>query len=231
MSPPTSGTRARPYRRWLAPRSKPSASTWWPVPTPRWPGYPSWPARRWWPGSSTGATSGAPTWRRRWARWRPCWVRRLPWPSRRRARHCTCRTRWNRKPTWMTRCGAGWRSVPKRCAKSSFSRVPCATDTTRSPTRSRRPAPPSRPASATRGYTMGKSGRASRRSSRPEPTAAMPPSAAPAKTRDCTCRRCRPRRSAPTRRPRRSALRVRRCGPVRSTRPSTCAGCGKRSPR
>ncbi|EFD61216.1 5-methyltetrahydropteroyltriglutamate-homocysteine methyltransferase metE [Mycobacterium tuberculosis EAS054] len=142
MSPPTSGTRARPYRRWLAPRSKPSASTWWPVPTPRWPGYPSWPARRWWPGSSTGATSGAPTWRRRWARWRPCWVRRLPWPSRRRARHCTCRTRWNRKPTWMTRCGAGWRSVPKRCAKSSFSRVPCATDTTRSPTRSRRPAPP-----------------------------------------------------------------------------------------
>ena len=35
----------------------------------------AWPTRRWWPASSTAATSGAPTWSRRWASWPACWVR------------------------------------------------------------------------------------------------------------------------------------------------------------
>ena len=64
----------------------------------------------------------------------------------------------------------------------------------------------------------------STRSSRRARTAATRPSVAPAKTHGCTCRRCRRPRSAPIRRPRRSARRARHCGPARSTRPSTKTG-------
>ncbi len=95
---------------------------------------------------------------------------------------------------------------------------------TRSPTRSRRPMPQWRRASATRACTTGRSGPASTRSWRPVCTAARRPPAAPARKRGYICRRCRPRRSAPIRRPRRSARRARRCGPARSTTPSTSAG-------
>ena len=49
-------------------RSRRSASTWWTAPTPQSRrGRRSWPTRRWSPASSTAATSGAPTWTRRWA--------------------------------------------------------------------------------------------------------------------------------------------------------------------
>ncbi len=44
------------------------------------------------------------------------------------------------------------------------------------------------------------------------------------RTRGCTCRRCRPRRSARSRRPSRSARPAPRWSPARSTRPSTTAG-------
>jgi len=43
-----------------------------------------------------------------------CWVRPPTSRSRHRARPCTCRTRWSRRPTWMTRCAAGWRSGRRR---------------------------------------------------------------------------------------------------------------------
>ncbi len=43
----------------------------------------------------------------------------LPWLFPHRARRCTCRTRWSPRPTWTTRCAAGWRSAPKRCTRSS----------------------------------------------------------------------------------------------------------------
>jgi 5-methyltetrahydropteroyltriglutamate--homocysteine methyltransferase len=36
----------------------------------------------------------------------------------RRARRCTCRTRWSPRPTWTTRCAAGWHSAPRRCTRS-----------------------------------------------------------------------------------------------------------------
>ena len=42
-------------------------------------------------------------------------VRRPTSRSRRRAPRCTCRTRWSRRPTWTTRCAAGWRSGRRRC--------------------------------------------------------------------------------------------------------------------
>ena len=79
---------------------------------------PSWPARRWWPESLTDATSGVPTWSRRWASWPACSVRSARWLSPRRARRCTCRTRWSPRPIWTTRCAAGWRSAPRRCTRS-----------------------------------------------------------------------------------------------------------------
>ena len=66
--PPTSATPARrPGGAGRARPSRRSASTSSTAPTPRSPRCPTWPARRWWPASSTDATSGAPTWRRRWS--------------------------------------------------------------------------------------------------------------------------------------------------------------------
>ena len=73
--------------------------------------------KTWWPAWSTGATSGAPTWSRRWASWPPCWVRRPRSRCRRRVRRCTCRTRWSPRPTWTTRCAAGWRSAQEKVAE------------------------------------------------------------------------------------------------------------------
>ena len=61
-----------------------------------------------------GATSGEPTWSRRWQAWRRCWVPLAAWRFRRRAPRCTCRTRWSPKPAWTTTCAAGWRSGPEK---------------------------------------------------------------------------------------------------------------------
>ena len=79
---------------------------------------PSWPARRWWPESLTGRNI-----------WRTDLEARRCWPAcsvlqgqllcLRPARRCTCRTRWSPRPTWTTRCAAGWHSAPRRCTRSS----------------------------------------------------------------------------------------------------------------
>ena len=91
----------------------------------------------------------------------------------------------------------------KSAAKSSFSRGHCATDATRSPTRSRRPTPPWPPVATMRGCTT--TGCATVRSWRRARTAVTPARAAPSRRSACNCHRCRRPRSAPTRRP--SAIR------------------------
>ena len=68
------------------------------------------------------------------------------------------------------------------------------------------------------------SGPASRRSPRRAPRVAPPKTVAPRRTNGCACPRCRPRPSGRTRRRRRSGSRARRCGPARSTTPSTSGG-------
>jgi hypothetical protein len=173
-SPATSARSTPRSPRWRERRSRPSASTWWPVVSRPWPRSPSWPPRRWRPGSSTVATSGTPTWRRRWAGWPGCWVPRVRWRCRRRARRCTCPTRWTPKPTSTTGCAAGWRSVRRRSPRWSHWRRPCATGATRSPRRSRRRTTPSRRGKRIRGCATSRFVPASRPSPRRGRTAGRP---------------------------------------------------------
>ena len=119
----TSATSATPCPRSRRPASRDRRSTWSPASDDRSPRCPSWPASTSSPVSSTDATSGAPTWTRPWPRSAPCWAAPVRSRSRRRARCCTSRTRSTRRPDSTTRCGRGWRSAPRRCARSSPSRT------------------------------------------------------------------------------------------------------------
>ena len=143
---------------------------------------------------------------------------------RRRARRCTCRTRWRRRPTSTTPCAAGLRSAPRRWRRSSPCPAVCGTGAMPWPPRSPRRTRRSRPAGRTRGCPTTGSAPASRRSPRRAPRVALPKTVAPRRTNGCGCPRCRPRPSGRTRRRRRSGSRARRCGPARSTTPSTGGG-------